>query len=954
MSTKTRNLSNIDGANTGAPSSNSFSANMLDSYANDAAFQVDFPVPVAGNIYWNTTEKCLREYNGTAWQYDKTTMITATDSTSTGADQSITPDAAQMIRFTSNTLTSINNIVPTLQKMIYLANDQSTQSITIKYDTGGTAANRIRTGNNLDYVLKVNQIAGFIYDNINARWRLIEKSLTTSLEAFASDALYSAAHAGLVAGDTYWNTVDLVARIYDGTGWQNNKVLFSTEVQSAPTGAAVDITPVRDQIIKVSNASLTSIRGVIPTIQKFLVLVNGTGATISILNEDLTATAANRIVTGTGLDISVANDASILMSYDNNSSRWRVTGGSGSGTSTDTNPINYITSPSTAIGWTRTGTTGAAGNAPATTTTAADLPLGPTIPTAIKILSAANAGAESAAYVSFPFTTPAAGGVLTQVSLFMKPGSNFIANEWTVSVYQGSTRQTLRTDSSGFTFLPNFTGQFPLTFEPLASTAYTLRLARTVNAGLNVGQLNIAQVYVGPGIISQTAPISDWQSYTPTIVGLGTVSGLSVQWMRLNSNLIVSGKLIAGTSTAVPVSISLPTGLTGDGTKFTAAQTILGEFQGLAGVAVWNQAAGAVGWIFANTSSPTNVNIAVTTSSTSLSPANGSSVLSSGQGLTFKFMIPIVEWANSGINIGAGANVQVYSSSTGTWDAAAAAGNTVAGYSAITGSLTATRTKVVRLPFAPQSISDVKIVFLPTGYTAPVPIELYGGYVGLPAVDFGARVTGISGTDVTVSFYQYHFQGTTYNSLTGAVNWVAGDAFWALMVANPSAPVGFGPATATDSGLVKGGTVPGSTSGVAIATGYLGEVLTITQSTSTNVTGTTTQFFNLLTITTSNLPIGQWAMFGIATLQPNGAAGFTAPFGSVSDFSGNTLTDHLYPTQTQLPTTIDALTTPNSICNFSGSIITVTASSTKYIKARCDYSAGTPQYRYSFRFVRMG
>lgn len=805
-------MSNIDGANVTNPDMNTFDANGLVPYANDAAFEAD-QNPFEGAIYWNTTEKCVRQFNGAypspgVWQYDKTTMITATDSTSTGADQSITPGVAQMIRFTSNTLTSINNIVPTLQKMIYLANDQSTQSITIKYDTGGTAANRIRTGNNLDYVLKVNQIAGFIYDNINARWRLIEKSLTTSLEAFASDALYSAAHAGLVAGDGYWNTVDLVARIYDGTGWQNNKVLFSTEVQSIPTGAAVDITPVRDQIIKVSNASLTSIRGVIPTLQKFLVLVNGTGATISILNEDLTATAANRIVTGTALDLSLTNDASILLAYDTNSSRWRVTGGSGSGTSTDTNPINYITSPSTAIGWTRTGTTGAAGNAPATTTTAADLPLGPTIPTAIKILSAANAGAENAAYVSFPFTTPAAGGVLTQVSLFMKPGSNFIANEWTVSVYQGSTRQTLRTDSSGFTFLPNFTGQFPLTFEPLASTAYTIRIARTVNAGLNVGQLNIAQVYVGPGIINQTSQVGKWTASTftsDTTTNATTTSYIQQISDTMKARVLTTytGASNAGTG----CNLTMPSGLTINTTVFPVG-TVVGNArysddsasQFINGtIVVASTTALRVRYMDDAAAGVNDVN---TTASTPYT-------IAANDFWTFTFDIPINEWVGQGLNIGAGAQEEYVSSTTGTWDAAAAAGNTVYGPagSPISGALTAQRAKVCRLAYPLQATDRLVIQYqLPSTGAWLDTSESNYTFLSFPAVSYGAWISSatIGSTDVTLQFSRYASPGATYNTAAGSIDWAnATYANWRLVRYRSSSPVGFGPAgTDGSSGLV--------------------------------------------------------------------------------------------------------------------------------------------------------
>ena len=111
MSTKTRNLSNIDGANVTNPDANQFTTNGLEAFANDAAFAAQY-TPVAGSIYWNTTEKCLREYNGTAWQYDKTIFSVQTDAASTGSDQDITPNTVdQVIRFTVCQYPCLNSLI---------------------------------------------------------------------------------------------------------------------------------------------------------------------------------------------------------------------------------------------------------------------------------------------------------------------------------------------------------------------------------------------------------------------------------------------------------------------------------------------------------------------------------------------------------------------------------------------------------------------------------------------------------------------------------------------------------------------------------------------------------------------------------------------------------------------------------------------------------------------------
>jgi hypothetical protein len=64
---------------------------------------------------------------------------------------------------------------------------------------------------------------------------------------------------------------------------------------------------------------------------RYIVLINAAGTTISVKNEHASATAANRIITGTAADLTLADTASLLAKYDATSSRWRIVGGSGGG-----------------------------------------------------------------------------------------------------------------------------------------------------------------------------------------------------------------------------------------------------------------------------------------------------------------------------------------------------------------------------------------------------------------------------------------------------------------------------------------------------------------------------------------------------------------------------------------------------------------------------------------------
>lgn len=58
------------------------------------------------------------------------------------------------------------------------------------------------------------------------------------------------------------------------------------------------------------------------------------------------------------------------------------------------------------------------------------------------------------------------------------------------------------------------------------------------------------------------AVITDWQSYTPTIQGGGTLTNVSVRWRRVGGSVEIQGKLTLGTVSSSEFQLSLPSGLT--------------------------------------------------------------------------------------------------------------------------------------------------------------------------------------------------------------------------------------------------------------------------------------------------------------------------------------------------------------------------------------------------------
>lgn len=122
------------------------------------------------------------------------------------------------------------------------------------------------------------------------------------------------------------------AKDYANT-WSSTNIFqgqFSLDevVNSAAVGSNAEISTTKPSIIL--TGALTSVGSIgSPATGKLHVITNRTGGAVTFVNEYGSATAANRIITGTGADISVASNGSIILSYNNNNSRWQIVGGTG-------------------------------------------------------------------------------------------------------------------------------------------------------------------------------------------------------------------------------------------------------------------------------------------------------------------------------------------------------------------------------------------------------------------------------------------------------------------------------------------------------------------------------------------------------------------------------------------------------------------------------------------------
>lgn len=231
-------------------------------------------------------------------------------------------------------------------------------------------------------------------------------------------------------------------------------------------------------------------------------------------------------------------------------------------------------------------------------------------------------------------------------------------------------------------------------------------------------------------------------------------------------------------------------------------------------------------------------------------------------------------------------------STTGTWDADAAAGNTVYGVggATISGALTTQRTKVVQFSSPILATDHLELQYLLNG-TADQWVNagsVLGSYQSQNTANYGARISDTSSTTVTVLFYRYMLPSATYGSGTGADWATATYSAWRVRKVSGGASVGFPVSTANIVGRTDGST-PGS--------GYIGEMQTITPSGAVSTVSGTANDGGSAGVTLSpgtyllemsfNCTVGTMSalteiLWGIGTASGTGTTGLLASLGMVA------------------------------------------------------------------------
>lgn len=615
---------------------------------------------------------------------------------------------------------------------------------------------------------------------------------------------------------------------------------------------------------------------------------------------------------------------------------WSAVYTTNSGTSSGSGIKNYIptAAQNSATGWAVSG----AGIAVATESTSSNFPDNITQTSALRITRASG---SDYAYVRWT-QDQADYNWLSGILFAMKYAGT--AGDYTLGLYTNTAA--------------NYSGSYvqvtlPTTSIPAASTGTNFQtnglsggsgtqyMELRINGIAGTTPLYLNAVTFTPNPPAQAAAISDWASYTPTTQGFGTPSTYDSYWRRNGSVMDLLVKFTTGTSTGVEARVNLPTGYT------------LGPYTAIQVVGQWTQNSASASVLKSGTLLATSGLTYLTFSADEYAVAaapntalNATGFTGTGIILWMRASVSIAEWAGNGtVNLGPGAQVEYAYNTDVTATASVTTGST-AGPSGIAfasawaiGTLYSRRV-TFQYPIQNDDIITVEIAqaALPNEWI-PLDTRLYAP-VAQGASDYGCSVVFVDTTSVTVRFAA---QGYTPSNATYAGNgstWASlnGSFLWRVSKRKASSPVGFGLAgTDGSAGLYKAGQAPGLVTGVAIASGNIGEKFETVQTVATNFP-TTSQYGDLGSFT---LTPGEWDISLLVVASLNGsvttatacAIGLAAGNSSTGVTSGTTQSGFLPPTAAS-----------NSSGAVPGYVVNISVNTTYYAKVFAIYSAGNPQY----------
>lgn len=363
-----------------------------------------------------------------------------------------------------------------------------------------------------------------------------------------------------------------------GTQTLTNKTLQYLQQEVATdtttTGSNTTLAAFTTGIVRITDGSLSSLSGIPAGASgQQLIIENKTGVAVTINNDDAGETAANRIFTGTGSSVSMLDNSTFIFTYDTTSSRWMLTSGSGSGSSSGINYITFGNAEADSQGW--DSYTDAASPVPVDGTGSPSGVLTTTVNSPLRgsksyFISKDNTNRQGQG-ASYDFTIDAADKAkVLQISFdyFVYAGT-YADGDLAVYIYDVTNAQIIQ--PAGFS-IQNAIGTMSqkATFQAASnSTSYRLifHIASTSTATYTFQFDNVS---VGPQIVTNGAAITDWVSFTPT-GSWTTNASYTGRWrrigdsMEIEANITLVGGAPGGTSL---LSFDMVSGYTQDTSKF--------------------------------------------------------------------------------------------------------------------------------------------------------------------------------------------------------------------------------------------------------------------------------------------------------------------------------------------------------------------------------------------------
>ncbi len=314
-----------------------------------------------------------------------------TDYTATGTQDSINFGTGVLFRITSASALTINGIAGGADGRVITLVNASANAVSIGNSTSATPANHVVTGTGGTLSVPAGSSVQLAYDSASSVWRVIggtavagggaNQQLSNLSGTVAVNTSLLVGTSGLDLGATGgngWRTLyadtsvlsPLVGRASSGTlsigtdtnstavsisrtgvntriygtltvdeaaGFTSNltvantgNVAFQRNTTSYTVTGTQEITLGTGVLHRVTSATstpiLTGLTG--GADGRIITLMNASGSTLTIQN-DSGGTAANRIITGSGLNSIMPANGSIQLAYDSASSRWRIIGSSG-------------------------------------------------------------------------------------------------------------------------------------------------------------------------------------------------------------------------------------------------------------------------------------------------------------------------------------------------------------------------------------------------------------------------------------------------------------------------------------------------------------------------------------------------------------------------------------------------------------------------------------------------